>query len=250
MKKFILVLIIAVIFNSCLSLKDKEMSVQEKANANIVGKVSTTFTTFLFFHSGSDKVKNKAYHDLLNKAQKEYGINAEVKNIDIVGSGSLLTISVIITPLIGHFEKITATADVVVYENVRINQTQLEGALNKAVEALIADLPNNSTIAILNMQSSDPKASEFAVDELEYKLVNSKKFKIADRRRIEQIRKEQNFQISGEVDDNSAVSIGKILGARIVITGSISGSGNAQRLYLRVLDVQTGQIIKMVREQF
>ena len=56
---------------------------------------------------------------------------------------------------------------------------------------------------------------------------------------------EQNFQLSGYVDDDSAVSIGKFLGATVVITGSISGTGSRKRLILRALDVQTAEILAM-----
>jgi hypothetical protein len=60
---------------------------------------------------------------------------------------------------------------------------------------------------------------------------------------------EQRFQLSGEVSDQSAVSIGNLLGANIVITGNISGTGSTQRLTLKALDVRTGQIVSMAREQ-
>jgi hypothetical protein len=41
-----------------------------------------------------------------------------------------------------------------------------------------------------------------------------------------------------------------MLGANIVITGSISGAGTIQRLTIKALDVQTAQILTMAREQF
>lgn len=155
--------------------------------------------------------------------------------------------------LSGYFQKITVTGDVISQNSAAMasqaNLQKVYGALNNAVEALIADLPQNSTIAILNVSSDNQTVSEYVIDELEYKLVDAKKFRIVDRRRIDQIRSEQNFQASGDVDDNSAVSIGNMLGASIVITGNITGS-MTQRLVLRALDVKTAQIITMVREQF
>jgi PBP1b-binding outer membrane lipoprotein LpoB len=281
MKKFLLILFIVVIFSSCVSMQDRQITAQEKANINVIGTVSTQFTSFQFFHIPSKSIIKKAHQELLKKAQNEYAENVEIRNIVIEGNFSLwqlvygvapaligggVTIAVVLgaqegsysehpeiafvgfSPfglnIFGNFQKITATGDVV------INKQGLEEALSKAAEALTADLPQNATVAILNVMSSNFSTAEYAVNELEYKLVESKKFRIVDRRRIDQIRREQNFQLSGDVDDNSAVSIGKILGARIVITGSINSSGNSQWLYLRVLDVQTGQIIKMVREQF
>jgi hypothetical protein len=56
--------------------------------------------------------------------------------------------------------------------------------------------------------------------------------------------------MSGDVSDATAVSIGQMLGANIVLTGSISGTGSDRRLSIRALDVRTAQIITMVREEF
>jgi hypothetical protein len=71
-----------------------------------------------------------------------------------------------------------------------------------------------------------------------------------DRRRLDQIRQEQSFQLSGDVDDRSAISIGNLLEANIVITGNVSGTGTNQWLSLKALDVKTAQILAMAREQF
>lgn len=258
MKKILLfllfIVLLAGVFCSCVSMTDKELTAQERTNVSVAGKVTTQFTTFQVLHvPDGGNIKKKAYQELLKKAKTEYGENADVRNITLEGGFSPIEIPLLfIGTLIGNFQEITASGDVVVFGTkvAFINQQKLEAALNKTAETLIGTLRQNSSIAILNIESADISSSEYAVNELEFKLVNSRKFKIVDRRKIDQIRNEQKFQISGDVDDNSAVSIGKILGANIVITGSISGSGNTQRLYLRVLDIQTGQIIAMVREDF
>jgi len=287
MKKSLLVFFVVIICSSCVSMQDKQMTALEKSNANVLGTVSTQFTSFQFFHIPGKGIKEKAERELLKKAQNEYAENVEIRNIVIKGKfswwqllygvapgviGGAITVAVVATDgnggysshpeiafvgfapaalnIFGNIQKITVIGDVVVVASEKENQRRLEGALDKAVETLVKNLPQNSNIAILNMESSDASVAKYAVDELEFKLVNSKKFRIVDRRRIDQIRNEQKFQLSGDVDDNSAVSIGKVLGANIVITGSISGSGNSQRLFLRVLDVQTAQITTMVREQF
>lgn len=128
--------------------------------------------------------------------------------------------------------------------------TGIEGALNKACETLIAELPRQSTVAVLNISARDRETATFAVDEIEFQLVDSRQFKMVDRKTLDSIRSEQDFQMSGEVSDSSAVSIGNMLGASIVITGSITGSGNTQRLTIKALDVKTAGIVVMAREQF
>jgi hypothetical protein len=126
----------------------------------------------------------------------------------------------------------------------------LEDALYRASETLINTLPESTTIAILSVSVRDREMAEFVIDELAYVLVNDGHYRIVDRRSLDAIRNEQNFQLSGEVDDESAVSIGKLLGANIVITGSISGSDSMRRLRLKALDVQTAQIVAMASERF
>jgi TolB-like protein len=131
-----------------------------------------------------------------------------------------------------------------------VNDNTIEGAVNRAAEALIVDLPNASTLAIISISSRDAEMAEFVIEELAYLMVETKKFKVVDRKSLDAIQAEQNFQYSGDVDDNSAVSIGKLLGASIVITGSISGSGSTRRLRAKALDVKTAEIVAMASERF
>ena len=227
-------------------------------------------------------VKNKAYTQLLNEAQKQYGNDVDVRNIQIKGGFSgaeyiflaALPVGIAITiatesesginvvpaslglwiNILGHIEKITATGDIVRYRTVvptaNTSLQRLDVALNKTAAALIDAMPRGATIAILNVNSNDQDIAAYVIDELEFILVQAGRFAIVDRRRLEQIRAEQDFQMSGDVSDDSAVSIGNMLGATIVINGDISVIGASQRLILRALDVRTAQIITMARESF
>jgi PBP1b-binding outer membrane lipoprotein LpoB len=272
----------AVLFASCVSLSDREMTAAERSDARVLGSVTAEFNSFQFFHVPNKKnLKNKAYLALKKAAGDKYEGNIDIRNITIAGSGSWLTIIPNVLPaliggspllftddlgfiiggisigggislLSGNVQKITATGDVVLISGEAGTPlpSQLEGALNNAAEMLVDSMPQNATVAILSVYSDNRETAEYVIDELEYKLVNSRKFQIVDRRRLEQIRREQNFQLSGDVDDNSAVSIGNMLGATIVITGDISGSGSSRRLVLKALDVKTARIITMARERF
>jgi hypothetical protein len=131
-----------------------------------------------------------------------------------------------------------------------IGQSTLEAALYAAANVIIADLQPKTTVAVVSIASKDVESAEFVVDELAYVIVSSGNFKVVDRKSLEAIKSEQDFQTSGEVDDNSAVSIGKLLGANIVITGSISGVGSTRRLRLKALDVKTAEIVAMASEAF
>jgi hypothetical protein len=145
----------------------------------------------------------------------------------------------------------SATSVVESTEQIRSTETDgIEGAINRAIQTLLEALPANTTIAVLSVASNIPDLAVFIMDEIEFQFVDSGNFTIVDRKTLDQIRTEQDFQASGEVDDNSAISIGKLLGANIVITGGLSGSGSTQRLTLKALNVQSAQIMAMAREQF
>jgi hypothetical protein len=131
-----------------------------------------------------------------------------------------------------------------------IGQSTLEAALYTAADVVVKKLEPKTTIAVVSIASRDIDSAEFVLDELAYVIVSSGNFKVVDRKSLEAIRVEQNFQSSGEVDDDSAVSIGKLLGANIVITGSITGVGSTRRLRLKALDVKTAEIVAMASEAY
>jgi hypothetical protein len=151
--------------------------------------------------------------------------------------------------------------------NVVINETQadvrrqMQGSqarsasktdevIDRISEKFIDGLPGKSIIAVLNISSSDKASAVFIADELEFRLSDSKKFTLVDRKSLDAVLSEQQFQLSGEVSEESACSIGNILGASIVITGTISGTGTSRRLTLQALDVQTAEILSTAREAF
>jgi hypothetical protein len=51
-----------------------------------------------------------------------------------------------------------------------------------------------------------------------------------------------NFQLSGEVSDESAQSIGEKLGAQTVISGSLTPFGRLWRMRIRALEVKTARV--------
>ncbi|MDR1248189.1 MAG: penicillin-binding protein activator LpoB [Treponema sp.] len=126
--------------------------------------------------------------------------------------------------------------------------TGIEGALEKAAEQTLKNVPQKARIAIVYITAQDQSTTDFISGELEFIWVNNG-FIITDRAQLDRIRREQNFQLSGEIDDDTAVSIGKFIGADIIVTGRIDGEGNLRRLRLRALDTQTAQVVGVASER-
>jgi TolB-like protein len=104
-------------------------------------------------------------------------------------------------------------------------------------------LPQGTKISILNISNAERSLADYVIEQLTTEIVNARKLTVIERQNIELIRAEQAFQMSGEVSDDSAIGIGHLLGVEVVITCSIVGSNNLRRLIVRVLNVETGEIL-------
>jgi curli biogenesis system outer membrane secretion channel CsgG len=133
---------------------------------------------------------------------------------------------------------------------LRDQTSGIAGAIAAVGDDLMENLPENAIIAVLSVAAREQNDASLVISELEYMLVNSKRFKIVDRKSMDEVRVEKDFQMSGEVSDASAVSIGQSLGANIVIIGSITESGATKSLSLKALDVETSEIVAMGREYY
>jgi TolB-like protein len=116
-------------------------------------------------------------------------------------------------------------------------------ALDSAVEAgaleIESVLPSGSKVAVLYFSSSSEAFSNYVIEELMGYLVRDRKVVVVDRNSLDIIRREQNFQLSGEVDDHSAQAIGKMLGAQSVVAGSLVDLGGSYRFRVYTLNVET-----------
>jgi hypothetical protein len=118
-------------------------------------------------------------------------------------------------------------------------------AVVQTYNMLSQTIPVGSRVAIISITANDIEEGLFYRDEITLLFVNARKYTIVDRTSIGVVLTEQNFQMSGYVDDDSAVSIGKLLGATVVITGNISGTGARERLVLKAINVRTAEILAM-----
>jgi len=109
-------------------------------------------------------------------------------------------------------------------------------------------LQNNIAIAVINVNSDSLALSEYIINELSLYFVNGKNFTVVDRKNLDAIQQEVNYQLSGEVSDRTAQSIGQKIGAQSIILGSIQPFVNEFRLDLRALSVETGVIQGIYRQ--
>jgi len=129
------------------------------------------------------------------------------------------------------------------------NEGGVEGSLARAAGKIITNLPPKSRIAIVYVTATDPEVTDFIANELEFIMVDEGLI-VVDRSQLDRILEEQRLQFSGEFDDAKAVSIGKMAGADIIMTGSVTGTGNLWRLRLRALSTESAQVLAAASERF
>lgn len=84
------------------------------------------------------------------------------------------------------------------------------------------------------------------------------RFDVVERSAIDTVLREQRFQLSGAIDEATAVRVGKILGIDIGIMGSIESLTSSYRdgmhsaeavILVKLVDMQTGRLISTIRVQ-
>jgi TolB-like protein len=123
--------------------------------------------------------------------------------------------------------------------------TVFDRAIVNSFYQISRELPSSSTIVIdigATSRTNEDDA-EFILEELTTMFVSNGHEVVARGRTLAAVQREQDFQMSGAVSDDSWVSIGQFLGANVVITGSITGEGERRTLRLRAIDVRTSRIL-------
>ena len=99
------------------------------------------------------------------------------------------------------------------------------------------------TIAVLDFESvgSEEHLGKAVSEIMRTELIGTRKFRVVERSQINKTLSEQQLQKSGIVDEKSAVQLGKILGADLIIIGSVVKIGTAYTINSRMIDVKTGE---------
>ena len=74
-------------------------------------------------------------------------------------------------------------------------------------------------------------------------LVQDGRFEVVERALLQKIVEEQKLGMTGLIDETSSTEIGKILGVKIIITGSVLQFGENIEVNARIINVRTGSIV-------
>jgi len=114
----------------------------------------------------------------------------------------------------------------------------LYDAIERSAEQIAENLPAGSRVAIVAFESENDNVSDYIMEELTGALFD-RKIEVADRQNLEYVFQELNFQMSGEVSDETAKSIGKFLAADMVVTGQLLNLDSMYRYRASAINVET-----------
>ncbi|MDR2158912.1 MAG: tetratricopeptide repeat protein [Treponema sp.] len=115
----------------------------------------------------------------------------------------------------------------------------LDEGIAQIAREIEAGLPEGRRVAVVNFQSPSAYFSDYVLKELQIAFDANKHLNVLDRANLELRRRELDFQMSGEVSDESAVGIGHALGAQVIITGDFTDIGGEYRCRFYAIDVRT-----------
>jgi hypothetical protein len=147
-----------------------------------------------------------------------------------------------IVPLVMILMGCASSGTVAAETNVNSPGMDLDAAIREAAAQMGENIPGRTQVALVNVASSSAQLSEYVISRLEAALVSGKKLVVVDRANLDKVREEQGFQLSGEVDDNSAKNIGKLLGAGAIVTGAFANLGDVYSLTLKAINIETATV--------
>lgn len=145
------------------------------------------------------------------------------------------------------YEAILASKDQNLDMRFPLNKNCLYSALAAVMIVFLAfSTPGAETkpsVAVLDFESmgTEDYLGKAVAEIMRTALVSNTQYRVVERAQINKAISEQKFQKSGIIDDKSAVEIGKVLGADLIIVGSVVRIGNAYTINSRMIDVKTGE---------
>jgi len=122
------------------------------------------------------------------------------------------------------------------------NQSQRDKVIALMVDTLPSHMPDRASVALINNTQNERDLTETVINGIMQGFL-AKNITVVDRNSRNLLEIERNYQLSGFVSDADMVSIGNEAGVNIFILVSVTGSGGARRLSVRMLDVERNTVI-------
>jgi hypothetical protein len=129
-------------------------------------------------------------------------------------------------------------------DNPLMTGVSMETSVRSSFDRATQSLKKKQKIAVINVDADNISEGDYILEELTYLTVHSaKKFQVIDRRTVDAFRASNGIGVPSYNNDYILMLIGQLLGAEVILTGRLDGSGEMRRLRVKALDVKTGRLL-------
>jgi len=126
-----------------------------------------------------------------------------------------------------------------------VGQIQL---LARQMEGMIAAAGTKKTVAITEFEPGSPEARDKQLGRAAAELfvstfVELRRVTVVEREKIESVLKEQSLQVSDLVNEKTAVQVGMLSGAQIIVVGNVSPVADMYLISARAIEVESGKVV-------
>jgi hypothetical protein len=119
----------------------------------------------------------------------------------------------------------------------------LDEAVLRAALRIGADLPVGATVAVIHFRSDTEKLSDYVINELHGAILRNRRVTPVkpDEMQLQTIRGELRFNQAGEIEGESVRSIGLLLKAQYLATGSLELTGSGYEIVFTAVDAESAE---------
>lgn len=155
---------------------------------------------------------------------------------------------------VNELRRTNALLDVCMKNNELLEQGDgLERGLSSLSANINKSLPLNNNdkktrIAVVEFANLDGQITalgKYVAEELTTRLFQTGRFDVVERQLLNKIIDEHKLSVSGFIDENTAKSIGKILGVDAIATGTITDLGKDVKINARIISAEKGSVFSV-----
>nr|AGS51532.1 hypothetical protein [uncultured bacterium contig00004] len=126
------------------------------------------------------------------------------------------------------------------------SQQRLEEVIRNAARVVESSLSQGNIVAIVSFRSFSELFSDYVIEELTGEFVRNRRLTVVDRSRLDPVRQRMNLSLSGEINEQTAQTIGRQVGAQYIITGNLIRMGNYYRFIVNIMSVESAAMLHQI----
>ncbi|MEK6699616.1 MAG: VWA domain-containing protein [Nitrospirota bacterium] len=129
-------------------------------------------------------------------------------------------------------------------------QKLFDMAISQLVDYSSIAIPQSTTTAVFPLSGKDESLSvsaEYFGEQLGLSLSRNKTFKMVERKDLQAILEEMKLHMTGLVSEQDAAKTGKMLGAKMVVTGNLYRDNKKYELFLKLIRVESAEVLSVTK---